>query len=152
MPDLNSSYTSKSARINGKFGSGPNGYNTCNLGIGSGCKAIPYVDSTAFATPQSVSTVSTAQYLIGNAPRTAPYGLRGPHSWDLDTGLRRSIPLHREGLEFVFEADCLNTLNKVVFGNPSATWSSGSASFGTITGIASNPGPRDFQFAGHINF
>jgi len=151
MPDLNSSYTG-APRINGKFGSGPNGYNTCNLGIGTGCTAIKYVDSTAFATPQNLSTQSTAQYLLGNSPRTAPYSLRNPPIWDLDTGLRRSIPLRWEHTEFVFEADCINTWNHVTFSSPSASWASGSSSFGTITGVASSPGPRDFQFAGHINF
>jgi len=50
----------------------------------------------------------------------------------------------------MFEVDSLNTWNKVTFSNPSATWASGSATFGTITGIANSP--RDFQFAGHFNF
>ncbi len=149
MPDLASGY-SGTGRLNGKYGSGPNGVTACNLGIGSGCKAIQYLDPAGFATPQNVSAVSTAQYLIGNAPRTAPYGLRNPPNWDLDSGLRRSFPLHREGTEFVFEADCLNTFNNVVFSGPSGGWSSGSSSYGTISGISNNP--RDWQFAGHINF
>lgn len=151
MPDKNSSFTGP-ARINGKFGSGPKGYNTCNLGINSGCAAVKYVDVNAFATPQNVSSASTAQYLIGNAARTAPYGLRNPYTWDVDAGLRRAFPLHREGLEFVFEADCVNVWNHVTFGNPGASWATGSTSFGAITGVSSNPGPRDWQFAGHINF
>jgi hypothetical protein len=48
----------------------------------------------------------------------------------------------------VFEADCLNTWNNVVFSSPNATF--GSSAFGTINGISNSP--RDFQFAGHINF
>lgn len=150
MPDLNSSFTSP-ARINGKFGSGPNGYNACNLGIGPGCTAIKYVDVNAFATPQNASTTSTAQHLIGNAPRTKAWGLRNPYTWNVDSGLRRTFPIH-EGWSFVFEADCINVWNHVTFNGPSATWASGSASFGTIAGVSSTPGPRDFQFAGHINF
>jgi hypothetical protein len=152
MPDLASGYTGN-GRVNGNYGTGPNGTIACNLGIapiGSKCTAIPYVDVTGFATPQNVSTISTAQYLIGSAPRTAPYGVRNPANWDLDTGLRRSFPLHFEHAEFVFEADCLNTWNNVVFSNPGGAWSSGSASFGAITGISNTP--RDWQFAGHINF
>jgi hypothetical protein len=54
------------------------------------------------------------------------------------------------GREFVFEADCLNTWNNVVFAGPSGSWSSGSTSFGAVTGISNSP--RDWQFAGHINF
>ncbi|MFZ1940058.1 MAG: carboxypeptidase regulatory-like domain-containing protein [Terracidiphilus sp.] len=143
MPDEASGYTGH-ARTNGSYGKGPNGYQFASLG------KVQYVDPTAFATPQNVSSISTAQYLIGNAPRTAPYGVRNPNSWDLDTGLRRSFPLHWESAEFVFEADCLNTWNNVLFSNPTATWSSGSTSFGTVNGIGNNP--RDWQFAGHINF
>jgi hypothetical protein len=148
MPDMTSGYSGH-ARINGKFGSGPKGYTACNLGIGSGCTSVKYVDVNAFAQPQNASTSSTAQYLIGNAPRTRAYGLRNPYSWNIDSGLRRSIPV-KEGINFVFEADCLNTTNKVVFGNPSATWASGSTSFGQITGVSNTP--RDWQFAGHLNF
>jgi hypothetical protein len=155
MPDLATGYSGK-GRINGKFGSGPNGTNACNLGIGAGCKAIQYFDPAGFAAPQDVSTTPTtghvAQYLIGNAPRTAPYGLRNPHFWELDGGVRRSFPLHGESTEFVFEADCLNVWNNVVFAGPSGSWSAGSTSFGTVTGVASNSNPRDWQFAGHINF
>lgn len=149
MPDMNTAFTSHTARINGGFGKGPNGVTTCNLGIGTGCKPVPYIDSTAFSTPQNVSTTSTAQYLIGNAPRTLAYGMRNPGTWDLDTGVRRTFQIH-ESVSFVFEADALNTWNHVTFSGPNTTWSSGSTSFGTIGGIANSP--RDFQFAGHFNF
>ena len=142
MPDMNSSYGG-TPRINGSWGKGPNGFQAASLG------KVQYIDPAAFAVPQNVSTTGTAQYLIGNAPRTAPYGLRNPHTWDWDTGVRRTFPIH-EGLSFQFEADCLNTWNNVVFGSPSASWSSGSTSFGSITGISNSP--RDFQFAGHLNF
>jgi hypothetical protein len=148
MPDLNSAspdYTSHNARINGKLGSGPNGFQTTYLG------KVPYVDVGAFSTPQNASTTSTAQYLIGNAPRTKPLNLNNPGTWDLDSGLRRTFPIH-EAWQFVFEADCLNVWNRVTFGGPSASWAAGSTSFGTVGGIASSPLPRDFQFAGHINF
>jgi hypothetical protein len=153
MPDLNPAAAPHSGRINGSWGKGPNGYTTCNLGINgpgqTGCTAIQYVNPTVFLAPQNVSPTSSAQYLIGNAPRTAALGLRNPHTWDLDTRLSRTFPIH-ENLAFQFEVDCLNTWNNVVFGNPGASWSSGSASFGAITGISNSP--RDYQFAGHINF
>jgi hypothetical protein len=155
MPDLASGYAGNS-RIIGKYGTSPNGTTACNLGIapiGGKCTAIQYVDPAGYQAPQDVGTTTpthVAQYLIGNAPRTAPYGVRNPNNWDLDTGIRRSFPLHLENAEFVFEADCLNTWNNVVFSGPNGAWSSGSTSFGAITGISNNP--RDWQFAGHINF
>ncbi len=143
MPDEAQGYTGH-PRVNGKYGSGPGGVQFANLGH------VQYIDPTAFATPQNVSSVATPQYLIGNAPRTAPYGLRNPPSWELDAGLHRAFPLPGEGHEFVFEADCLNVWNNVVFSGPQGSWASGSTSFGTIGGISNNP--RDWQFAGHINF
>jgi len=153
MPDKNSAFTGP-MRIHGKFGSGPNGYNTCNLGIaavgqGSCPTKIQYLDPTGFATPTNVSTVSgQPQYLIGNAPRTLAYGVRNPYTWNVDASVRRTFPI-KEALSFVFEADCLNVWNHVTFGNPTASWSSGSSTFGTITSASGN---RDWQFAGRITF
>ena len=147
MPDLNpssSSALSHNARINGSYGKGPNGFQAQYLGH------ISYVDVGAFTTPQNVSTSSTAQYLIGNAPRTKALGLNNPGTQDLDASLRRTFPLHWEGAEFVFEADCLNVWNKTTFSGPSASWAAGSTSFGTIGGVSNSS--RDWQFAGHINF
>ena len=157
MPDMNPAFLAPSIRQNGKWGSGPNGYNTCNLGINalgqSGCNKIQYLTPNGFSTPQNISTVSgQPQYLIGNAPRTLPYQVRNPYTWDVDARLSRSFPLVKEGWSFVFEADCINVWNHVTFSNPTAAWSSGSATFGTITGVSSSPGPRDWQFGGHLNF
>jgi hypothetical protein len=150
MPDISPTFTAKTARINGSFGTGAGGVTNANLGT------VQYIDPTAFTTPTDVSTTPTgahtAQYLIGNAPRTTPLGLRGPGTQDLDMGIRRTFPLWRESLKFVFEANCINVWNKVTFANPNTTWTSGSTSFGTISGTASTYNPRDFQFAGHINF
>jgi hypothetical protein len=145
MPDLNSAYGNHSGRINGNFGKGSGGYQAANLG------KVQYFDPSGFATPTNISSASTAQYLIGNAPRTRALHLNNPGSWNLDTGLRRTFPIH-EDLQFVFEVDALNTTNHAVFGNPNANWSQGSKSFGTISGLAGGTNPRDFQFAGHINF
>jgi len=155
MPDLSPTYTNKSNRVGGKWGSGPNGFNTCNLGINAagqtGCVPLPYVDNASFTAPQDLAPASINttqhQYLLGNAPRTLPYGTRNPYTWDVDGGLRRTFPIH-ENINFVFEADALNLTNHVTFGSPGGSY--GSASFGTITGANSNS--RDWQFAGHINF
>ena len=164
MPDMNPAWTSGTARQNGSYGSGPNGYQYANL------SNIKYMNSNAFISavdnstapgcvPGSSSQVQgscQASYLIGNAPRTAAYGLRNPGTQNLNAGLRRSFPLGRESRTFVFEANCFNVWNKVTFGGPSAAWSYNSSSFGQITGVTGGgggaSGARDWQFAGHINF
>lgn len=106
-----------------------------------------------FTTPTNISAVAGSSiYLIGSAPRSAPLTLRNPGTQDLDASVRRTFPLHLEHTEFVFEADCINVWNKVTFNGPGSSWSAGSTTFGTITGVSGNPGPRDWQFAGHINF
>lgn len=158
MPDKNPAFTGP-YRINHKYGSGPNGYNTCNLGINklgqTGCNKIQYLDTNGFVPPGDLSPVDTtstkpsASYQIGNAPRTLAYGGRNPYTWGVDAGLRRSFPLYRERVSFEFEADCLNVWNHVTFGSPSATWSSLSSTFGTITSASGN---RDWQFGGHLRF
>jgi hypothetical protein len=159
MPDLNplsEAYMNHNGRINGSYGKGPNGTQYVNLG------SVQYVDPTAFTSPISVSTAPNctpggrnqpsncnAAYLIGSSPRTAALNLRNPGTQNIDGRLSRSFPLHFESAEFVFEADCLNLWNKVTFGGPSASWSNGSTSFGTISTAS---GARDWQFAGHITF
>jgi hypothetical protein len=144
MPDLNPAFLGKSARINGSYGSGPNGTVASNLG------KVAYVDTNAFLTPQNVSAVSgQAQYLIGNAPRTRPWNLNNPGTQNLDTSVRRSFALPRE-MALVFEVDALNTWNKVTFAAPASTF--GASTFGTIGGLLAGTNPRDFQFAGHFNF
>ncbi|MGA1982692.1 MAG: TonB-dependent receptor [Acidobacteriaceae bacterium] len=147
MPDLNVAspdYIAHNARINGSYGTGPHGTVASNLGV------IQYVDVNAFSNAANVSTTSTAQYLLGDAPRTRPLNLWNPGSQNLDASLRRSFPLPREFGTFVFEADCTNVWNKVTMGGPSASWSPGSTSFGTISSASATP--RDWQFAGHFNF
>ena len=115
---------------------------------------VQYINPAAFIAPQafpSSATTLTSQYTeIGNAPRTAPYGLRNPYSWDDDISLKRSFPIFRDRVKFIAEVDCLNVANHANLSNPSTTWASGSTTFGVVTGAAATP--RDFQFAGHINF
>jgi Carboxypeptidase regulatory-like domain len=113
-----------------------------------------YIDPNAFSAPTTFSTALTTNYnKIGNAPRSAPYGLRNPYFWKDDVSLRRTFPIWNR-LNFVAEVDCLNVANHATLSNPSAAWgapgtSAGNA-FGVITGAQANS--RDFQFAGHINF
>jgi hypothetical protein len=138
------------ARINGSYGTSSKGTSACNLGIGPGCTAIPYVDSKQFKNASSISSTSSPIYLIGNAPRTAPLTLRGPGNQDLDAALRKSFNLPKDIGTFVFEVDCINVWNKVTFSSPAATF--GNSNFGQISSVSGTPGSRDFQFAGHFNF
>jgi hypothetical protein len=101
--------------------------------------------------------------VLGDVARTAPYGLRGPGNYDIDGSLRRTFDLWREGrVKFVFEANVFNAVNHVWFGSPASTadgaigssvTSSTPASdtaLGVVAGQSNNP--RQWQFAGHINF
>jgi hypothetical protein len=113
-----------------------------------------YINPAAFSAPAAYSSnLSTNYNKLGNAPRTAPYGLRNPYFWKDDVSLRRTFGIWNR-MQFVAEVDCLNVANHATLSNPSATWGApGSAagnSFGVITGAMANS--RDFQFAGHINF
>jgi hypothetical protein len=148
MPDLVPFATN--ARINGSYGTSPAGTSACNLGIGPGCNAIKYIDSTKFKNQTNISSTSSPIYLIGNVPRTAPLTLRGPGNQDLDAAVRKSFNLPKDIGTFVFEVDCINVWNKVTFSNPASTFNNGN--FGQISSVSGTPGSRDFQFAGHINF
>ena len=77
---------------------GPSGTSACNLGLGPGCKAVAYVDSTKFQNPGKLQSANPNlfTYLIGNAPRTQPLNLRNPGTQDLDASLRRSFPLPKD--------------------------------------------------------
>jgi Carboxypeptidase regulatory-like domain/TonB dependent receptor len=152
MPDVAPLATN--ARINGSYGTGSGGTTACNLGLPSGCKAVQYVDPGKFQLPAKNGPV----YLIGNAPRTQPLNLRNPGTQDLDASLRRTFHLPKDFGTFVFEADCLNVWNKVTMAGPGTAWNNTGTNtspiyptaFGTVTAIANSP--RDWQFAGHINF
>jgi hypothetical protein len=148
MPDVVPYATN--ARINGSYGTAPGGTSACNIGIGPGCTAVRYIDSTQFKNASNISSTTSPIYLIGNAPRTAPLTLRGPGNQNLDAALRKSFNLPKDIGTFVFEVDCINVWNKVTFSNPASTF--GNTNFGQISSVSGTPGSRDFQFAGHIKF
>lgn len=151
MPSLNPNFTGR-VRINGKFGSGPNGY------VFSNASNIKYLDVNAFSQPANVSTAInpstgkyiTSQYLIGNAPRTAAYGIRNPGNQTDNLSIRRSFPMSHERMALVIQGDCSNFLNKMIWGGPSAGWGAGSTTFGEVT--APGTAPRDWQLSGHFTF
>jgi len=111
-----------------------------------------YIDPAAFAAPQLFGTnLSTNYTKIGNAPRTAPYGLRNPYFWEDDVSLHRAFNLGFKHTTFVADITCINVANHATLSNPTATWDNAkSTSFGIVTGAQANP--RDFQFGGHFNF
>ena len=157
-PDINAPLYSN-ARINGSYGTGPNGTVAGNLGLAGG-SVRQYLDPTKFKPAANISPIQPTPtsagvpiYLLGNAPRTRAFDLVGPGSQTLNAAVHRSFPI-REGFTFVFEADCLNVWNKVQISGPGGGWSATAAStsstFGEVTGISNSP--RDWQFAGHINF
>jgi hypothetical protein len=105
----------------------------------------------------TAGTASCTGMVIGNVARTAPYGLRGPGNNNIDAALRRTFDLwKKENVKFIFEASVFNAVNHVWFGSASSTadgsigTTTGSDSLGVIAGQANNP--RQWQFAGHINF
>jgi len=154
MPDIAVAPTSN-ARINGSYGTGPLGRIASNLGIAGGTP-IKYVDPTVFKTPTDVSAVAgqtTHQYLIGNAPRVRAFNVQNPGNQQFNAAVHRSFPI-REGMAFVFEADCINVWNKVQMAGPGAGWSvtaaQTSSTYGEVTTVSSTA--RDWQLAAHINF
>jgi hypothetical protein len=146
LPSYNPAFTGTNARINGPYGSGPNGYIYANTNI----TKIQYLNVNAFTTPKDISTVpGFHQYLFGNVARTAPYGLRNEGTQNGgNASISRSFPLPHE-TSFEFQAEVLNLWNKQTFGGPSGSWSVGSTSFGNVGA----PGAiRSWQFVGHIKF
>ena len=138
MPDQNPAYIG-SPRRNGQYGHGIRANNLAGTS---------YIDSTAFQKPANYSTdLSTNFNLVGDARRTAAYGLRNPGRTNDDISLRRTINLSPERYKMILEADCLNVANHPTFGGITTTY--GSSAFGTVGSASGN---RDFQLAGKITF
>jgi hypothetical protein len=98
--------------------------------------SIDYFDPTDFAQPTGAR--------FGNSGRDS---VRGPGTFDLDSGLKRMIQVHdRYGLELQVEA--FNVTNTPQFANPNATV--GSSALGTITSTAGNN--RRVRLSARINF
>jgi hypothetical protein len=159
MPDVNPSYTKKSPRQNGDWGKGTTGG---TLGV------IPYIegylDSKKVSSGQGLdaSGVATAcsnsatpfcnpgTFKIGDAPRSAAFGLRNPSTYNLNMGLSRNFDITPDRLKFIFRVDCSNVTNHVTFGGIGVNINN--AAFGTVSSATSSGGSRDFQFSGRFNF
>ncbi len=156
MPDLNPNF-SGSARKNGSWGKG---ITAATLGAAPSKGGTQYIDINAFSVPTNYGTTASGQTAItkiGDAPRSAPYQLWNPSTYELDASVRRSFNLTPERVKFIFEVDCLNVPNKNTFGGISTAWvdpnaSPTAAANSNFGSVGSASGKRDFQFAGHVNF
>ncbi|PYQ24576.1 MAG: hypothetical protein DMF79_01320, partial [Acidobacteria bacterium] len=117
------------ARINGDWGSGDV----------LGATPPSFIDRSAFVSP--------AAFTYGNSPRTLPYGLRGPGSFNQDLSLRRVFPVG-DRLRLAIGVDAFNVFNTVVFGGIATDITS--ASFGRVSAQANTP--RAVQLKARIDF
>jgi hypothetical protein len=161
MPVLTEGFTGP-ARQNGGWGHGAV-RNAAGVN-GTQLSSIQYINPGAFTNASTTynpncTAAGTAceGMVIGNSGRTAPYGLRGPGNYDNDGDLRRTFDLWKDGrVKFIFEASVFNAVNHVWFGSSASTAdgsigsTTGSSSFGAVTGQANSP--RQLQFAGHVDF
>jgi len=133
LPNYNPAFTGP-VTINGGLGSGQG-----NVIAGPGAPATVYITKSAFLDP--------APYTFGSAPRTLPYGLRSPSTWDVDLTLRRQFAI-TERVKLIFAADSFNVFNTVQFGGISTNIDS--TSFGQVTTQANSA--RKLQIDARINF
>ncbi len=137
LPSYNPAYTGiNNARINGKhWGQGL---------TAATINQVSYINSAAFTT--------TPAYQFGNVARTAPYGLTGPGSYDLDIALVRSFKLHlSESARFDFRAEYYNVTNHTQFTVSGNSTVFGNAQFGQVSGV-NQSNRRSAQFSARLSF
>lgn len=128
-PDVNPNYIGN-GRINGPYG---------RLSTATNSLAVSYLDPNAFKL--------AAPYTFGNAPHTAPFGLRNPSGHEVDMSVRRSFALY-EKLKFTLEGSIYNIDNHVDFRGPNAIF--GPNTFGTVNSQANTT--RDGQLSARFDF
>lgn len=151
MPSYNPNFTGK-IHPHGKYG---NGY------LANMDNAPRYINPEAFMAP--------AGYTIGNLRRTAPYGLRGPHTSNIDMGIVRTFDVWKEkNLKFIFRAEAFNVTNHTEFSAPAVSYTCATGSdyglgskvcspadtdsdtFGRVSSQKNDS--RDWQFSGKFSF
>ena len=156
MPDVNPNFVGKNPRINGGWGHGVTAATLGSVSYIAG--AIPNTTSGAGSDANTCAGSSgpfcnSGNYMIGDAPRIAPYGLRGPSVYRLTSALHRTFDI-TERAKFIFGVDCQNVTNTVTFGNNAENnqivANVNSSTFGTV-GFASADA-RAFQFSGRFTF
>jgi hypothetical protein len=80
-------------------------------------------------------------------PRSAPFGLTAPTNWEIDTTVRKTVPI-RERAKFEFAADIFNLVNNVVFSAPQTNIDS--SNFGTVTSTQNQA--RRIQLSARLSF
>jgi hypothetical protein len=168
MPDTNPNFFGN-VRVNGGWG---NGVTAATLGTTKYMTANPGNTTNTslggFAGGGSGSTSATSivpclssagpfcdsgNYTIGDAPRIAPYGLRGMGVYRLTSALRKTFDI-TERAKFVFGVDCQNVTNTVTFGNNASNNQIGvnvdSSTFGALNFASGDA--RAFQFSGRFTF
>ena len=158
MPDVNPNFKGYNVRQNGSWGAGATALNLGSIRYING-----YIPNTNYVGTSGVDSLNQAcgtdssspfcnpgQFHIGDAPRSAPFGLRGPGVYNLNMSVRRTFNITPERVKFIFGVDCQNVTNKVTFGGIGTGINS--ASFGTVTTATNNAGSRDFQFSGRLSF
>jgi hypothetical protein len=157
MPIINPGFNGP-VRVNGKWGAGTLGTSTIpgtKTAIVNPSYIAPSAGTTvATATGPFMNPVSTVlssyNYLLSDAPRTAPYGLYGPGNYQLDIAMIRSFPLHiTETTKLDFRAEWYNVTNHTFFGV--ANTAVGNSLFGQATSstIANR---KAAQFSARIEF
>jgi hypothetical protein len=164
MPDANPNYTggNTGVRQNGGWGKGVTAATLGTLSYLTGALkgfaggGLGSTNATTGLVPCASSTgpyCDSGNYMIGDLPRIAPYGLRGPSQYRLTSALRRTFDI-TERAKFIFGVDCQNVTNTVTFGNNSANsqivTNVDSATFGTLNFASGDP--RAFQFSGRFTF
>jgi hypothetical protein len=160
MADINPTYTG-SPRIGGGWGKGITAATLGSVhyisgglpgvvGGGLGSTATNVIPCNASAGP----FCDSGAYSIGDAPRVAPYGLRGPSVYRLTSAVHRTFDI-TERFKFIFGVDCQNVTNTVTFGNNAANNQIGvnidtPATLGTLNFASADA--RAFQFSGRLSF
>jgi hypothetical protein len=159
MPDVNPNFRGP-VRINGAWGAG---VTAATLGsksylagalpgiAGGGVGSIKGSPVPCASSPGPFC--DSSNYTIGDAPRIAPYGLRGPDIYRLTSAIHRTFDI-TERAKFVFGVDCQNVTNHVTFGNNAANNQIGvnvdNSTFGTLNFASADA--RAFQFSGRLTF
>ncbi|SNS99514.1 Carboxypeptidase regulatory-like domain-containing protein [Granulicella rosea] len=112
--------------------------NAGNCGSQAHCRN--FINPAAFSMP--VNTDATRGF--GNVVKDS---IRGPGYTNIDASVVRTFPIYRE-TALDFRVEYFNVFNHTELGDPALSSPlSSSTSFGTITALAANAGPRIAQFA-----
>jgi hypothetical protein len=152
-PVLNPNF-SGSARQNGRWGKGAtySNYNTLSYIVPSTSTstATPATATGPFMDTTVAGIKNAYNYLFSDGPRTAPYNLVGPGTYQLDLAMVRSFPLHlTSSSRLNFRAEWYNVTNHTFWSV--ADTKIDDANFGTVTPSGSN-NRKAAQFSGRIEF